>query len=203
MVEIHDGLEWHSSLGFGFYPVPPSEVYDADYFKKYQAYTDTPMGHALTQARVDLVERHYPGSVVDIGIGAGDFVQAMSGAFGYDVNPAGIEWLKSQNAWCNPYETPVSAITCWDSLEHIESPGNLLKQVRGWVFVSIPIFESCEHVLRSKHFRKDEHFWYFTHEAFVRFMQAQDFELVEYNSMESDLGRDGIGTYAFRRGNEY
>jgi hypothetical protein len=192
-------LQWDETLERGFYPVDPTGVYDASYFDKYRSYTDTEMGRDITSARVGLVNRHYAGSVVDIGIGCGDFVQAMPGAFGYDVNPTGIQWLKDRHLWCDPYEFPVNAVTCWDSLEHIKKPELLLNYVRKWVFVSIPIFEDKAHVLRSKHFRPDEHFHYFTHLSFIRFMSDQGFGLVEYNEMESDLGRDGIGTYAFRR----
>lgn len=194
-----DELVYYPESGYGFYPVKSDGVYDESYFEKYKAYTDTPMGRALNQARLDLVARHYAGPVVDIGIGCGDFVAAYDGAFGYDVNPAGIKWLKDNCLWADPYTAKVTAVTCWDSLEHIANPAILLNQVLGWVFVSIPIFENCEHILRSKHFRKDEHYLYFTHPGFVKYMAKHGFEMVEYNAMESFLGREDIGSYAFRR----
>ncbi len=192
-------LIYYPEIGYGFYPVDNSGVYDSDYFKKYQDYTNTEIGRAISQARVDLVRRHYSGAVVDIGIGCGDFVITHGNAFGYDVNPAGIEWLKEKNLWIDPYEIGADAICCWDSLEHIENPSDLIETVEKWIFVSVPIFRDAEHILKSKHFRKDEHFHYFTHDGFVSFMDSYGFEMVEYNAMESELGREDIGSYAFRR----
>lgn len=194
-----DSLIFYPEKGVGFYPVKCDGVYDESYFEKYKAYTDTEIGHKLNESRVDMVRRHYHGPVVDIGIGCGDFVSACGDAFGYDINPAGIKWLKQRNLWSDPYNAKVTAITCWDSLEHIEKPWELLNQVREWVFVSIPIFEDSGHILRSKHFRKDEHFWYFTHQGFIEFMNFYGFNMIEYSNMETEIGRDGIGSYVFRR----
>jgi len=69
------------------------------------------MGRKLTQARVDMVKKHYSGDVVDIGIGAGAFVQAMN-CKGYDINARAVEDLVESGSYVDPYKTPVDAITC-------------------------------------------------------------------------------------------
>jgi hypothetical protein len=65
--------------------------------------------------------------------------------------------------------------------------------------VSCPIYENSEHILRSKHFRKDEHCWYWTEQGLITFMRHYGFEVVESNRMESDIGREDIGTFVFKR----
>lgn len=158
------------------------------------------------QARVDLVNRHFAGTVVDIGIGSGAFLERRNGAgagrpntFGFDVNPIAAAWLKSRSLWLDPYQGQVPAVTLWDVLEHIPDFGALLDRVSAWVFVSIPIFTSAQHVLRSKHFRRDEHVWYFTSEGLIRTFDGCGFDLAAMNTVETDLGREDIGSFVFRR----
>ena len=50
--------------------------------------------------------------------------------WGYDVNPAGVAWLKDQEKLWNPYRQPCLAMSFWDSLEHIPDFPKLLEQVR-------------------------------------------------------------------------
>lgn len=159
------------------------------------------------QARVDFVNRHFGGTVVDVGIGSGAFIDRRNAAgagerpttFGFDVNPVAVAWLEARSLWLDPYQVQVPAVTFWDVLEHIPDFGALLDRVRSWVFVSVPIFTSAQHVLRSKHFRKDEHVWYFTSEGLIRTFDDCSFDLAAMNTIETDLGREDIGTFAFRR----
>ncbi|MCW4986264.1 class I SAM-dependent methyltransferase [Enterobacter mori] len=197
--EIKSGLVWLPELGMGRYPVPKDRPYDADYFSRYQEMADTDLGRELTAARIRLVARHYTGPVLDVGIGAGQFVTARPETKGYDVNPAGVEWLKERGAWANLYRDRFPALTFWDSLEHIDRPDVAVARAEQWVFVSVPIFSGAEHVIRSRHFRRDEHIWYWTHDGLVAWFGEQGFELVEHNRLETVLGREGIGSYAFAR----
>lgn len=193
-------LVWLPQRGVGFYPVPDTgDVYDAKYFKRYQEMDRTEMGHALTDARLQLVKRHHDGFLIDVGIGGGMFVGRRPSTYGYDINPHAVDWL-NQNAWyADPYAQKVPALSFWDSLEHIYDPGKILAQTTDWAFVSLPIFRDVEHILSSRHFRPDEHVWYFTHKGFIDWMGEKGFSLVEHNLCETELGRDGIGSYAFRR----
>lgn len=197
--EIKSGLVWLPELGMGRYPVPKDRPYDADYFSRYQELADTDLGRELTAARIRLVARHYTGSVLDVGIGAGQFVTARPETKGFDINPAGVEWLKERGAWANLYRDRFPALTFWDSLEHIDRPDVAVARAEKWVFVSVPIFSGAEHVIRSRHFRRDEHIWYWTHDGLVAWFGEQGFELVESNGIETQLGREGIGSYAFAR----
>jgi hypothetical protein len=192
----YEKLQWIPELGIGHYPVTECP-YDQDYFDKYVSYEGTVIEKALNAARVDFVKSHYDGWVVDIGIGSGTFVRAHGKAYGYDINPAGVKWLKEQSLYVEPKR--IVAATFWDSFEHIEDPAVILNEVTKWVFMSIPLFDCHTHVMRSKHYRKDEHFWYFTYNGICKFMEFHGFDFVAFNRMEVDIGREDIGTFAFKR----
>lgn len=195
------GLIWSPERGVGYYPVHGQTPYDAAYFDKYQGYADTPMGRALTQARINFVAAHWGDMVTDIGIGCGQFVEArgFDRTEGFDVNPAGIEWLKARDIYRDPYASPIDAATFWDSFEHIADPTEILACIRRWVFMSLPVFDGPDHALRSKHFRPDEHYWYFTRAGLVTFMAEAGFALRGHGTFETSLGREDIETFAFER----
>lgn len=197
--ELNSGLVWLPELGMGRFPVPPQRPYDQDYFLRYQQLAETPMGRELTAARLEFVARHYQGTVLDVGIGSGQFVSSYPGALGFDVNPAAVRWLHHRQLYGDLYSQYWPALTLWDVLEHIDEPQKTLQRAQKFVFVSLPVFESAEHILSSRHYRKDEHIWYWTHKGLVRWFRAQGFRCVEHNTMESSLGREGIGSYAFLR----
>lgn len=192
-------MTWIDDPGIGYLPLTGAQPYDATYFEKYLGYAQTDLGRALNEARLALVARHWTGSIVDIGIGCGQFVESRPATWGYDVNPAGVEWLRARSLYLNPYRYDTRAITCWDSLEHIADPTPLLAGVREMVFVAVPIFRNLAHVRASKHFRPDEHCWYFTRRGLIEFMGAHAFTCVEENDDETRLGREDIRSFAFRR----
>jgi len=197
---LENELVWIPAIGMGYYNVRESDMpYDAGYFARYQRQADTSIGRALTRARVELVARHYGGPVLDVGIGCGQFIDARPQTFGYDVNPAGVQWLKERGLFQDLYTESFRALTFWDALEHIADAAAAVARAGEWVFVSLPIYESAEHVVRSKHFRRDEHIWYHTDAGIRHWFRHQGFECVEHNTDETDLGREGIGSYAFRR----
>lgn len=198
---MEQGFIWSPELGIGYYPVK-DQPYDQAYFDKYVAMENTPMGVAITQARKQLVDKYvnpnHTGTVLDIGIGSGAFVKTSPNFYGLDINPAAQKWLEENNKQGD--SRGYHALTFWDSLEHIHDPDELLAQATRYVFISAPIYRDCYHVLGSKHFRKDEHCWYWTHEGLIEFMALHGFTYVEHNQMETELGREDIGTYVFSRG---
>ena len=194
---LTDCLLWSEELGMGFHPRPPMD-YSGPYFEKYKALDDTPMGEALTRARVEMVARHCQSGVVDIGIGGGRFVTEAD-CWGYDVNAEAVAWLKARNRYFDIYANATEAICCWDSLEHIPEPEQLLAQVGEWVFVSMPIYLNQWDCLRSKHYKPGEHLWYWTQSGLIAWFARQGFGCVEVNEKESELGREGITSFAFRR----
>lgn len=176
-----------------------ARLYDREYFENYRRQADTPVGRALTRARIDLVSRHYSGQLLDVGIGCGQFVEARDNTLGYDVNPAGIAWLQERGLFSDMYKQRHPALTFWDALEHIEDPGAAVDQASEWVFVSLPIYRDGEHARRSKHYKPGEHLWYHTSVGICSWFERKGFVCLESNQMESALGRDSIGSYAFRR----
>ena len=189
-------LKWLPSLGVGYYEVKESP-YDQSYFNKYVSYEGSEICTELNNSRVDLVKTYSSDYVLDIGIGSGSFIKAHGKAYGYDINPAGVAWLKERDLYMEPKQ--VYAVTFWDSFEHIRNPADILNEVTGFVFMSIPLFNGVNHILRSKHFRKDEHYWYFTQTGLVTYMNNLGFLMLESNRMESDIGREDIGSFVFKR----
>lgn len=182
--------------------------YDSEYFARFQRQASEPIGVALMQARREFVRRHWLGQLLDVGIGGGAFVELMNeGAdgregwpcLGYDVNPVGVRWLQDRGQWLDPYQHRVGAACCWDVLEHMPDFRQFTRRVQQWLFVSIPIFASAEHCAASKHFRPDEHVWYFTHSGFLATMAEQGWECRQSSRFESVLGREDIGSYALQR----
>ena len=197
-------LTWWLQHGIGYYPVEAGHApYDQDYFDSFDRNAQTELGRALMQARVNFVERHYRGTLIDVGIGSGAFVELRNqrgrSTYGYDVNPAGLAWLEQRMLLVDPHLVSFDAVTLWDVLEHIPDFQSLLANVREWVFLSLPIFRDAEHALRSKHFKPEEHYWFFSRDGLVFAMDLCGFALVSENTMETDLGREDIGTFAFRR----
>lgn len=197
--EYKNGFIFLPRIGIGYYPVPNNRPYDHKYFDKYQKMSETKLGKELTKSRIELISRHYDGLVLDVGIGSGQFVTERKNTVGFDVNQKALKWLKEKELYRNLYTHKYNALSFWDSLEHIDEPQIAIQQARNWVFVSIPIFSCAEHVIRSHHFRPTEHIWYFTHQGIINFFESEGFELKEHNTIETSLGRDGIGSYAFKR----
>lgn len=197
------GFVWLPERGMGRLWVREAP-YDADYFAKYKGYAATEMGRRITAARVDLVRRHAGEDVelIDVGIGCGDFLQAWPGPFatGYDVNPVGLEWLRTRGAYRHPLERPAEALTFWDALEHIPEPREFVAAARRWVFVSIPIVPGDGPPrLDWRHLRRDEHAWYFTRAGLIGWMREQGFRCAECTATESLLGRLDVESFAFER----
>ena len=193
-------IKWREQAGMGYLQLFDTP-YDEAYFQKYVEMSETPMGSALTEARIDLVNKYRSsGALVDIGIGSGDFMLSI-GCFGYDINPVAVEHLEIMHLLHNPYLNDIECATFWDSLEHIQDIAAILIRVKQYAFVSLPIFKNLGHILTSKHYRPDEHAWYFTDDGFHKFMDAHGFKVVEQNQMETDLGREDIGTYVCKRVN--
>jgi hypothetical protein len=204
-------LTWWQELGVGYYPVEAGAApYDPEYFARYQRQADSEIGRALMQFRIDFVARHWDGALIDVGIGSGAFVEQRNRTFeqggwscaatqGFDINPAAVAWLEQRGLFADPYRPRVSALSFWDVLEHIEDFRPLLANATRWVFTSLPIFRDAAHVLQSKHYRKDEHIWYFTRDGLVAVMREQGFILVEESDQETRIGREDISAFAFRR----
>lgn len=208
------GLTWFPEAGVGYFEcVGVETVYDQAYFDRYAVQAETAIGRRLNGFRATLTERAIarlaPADrvVLDVGIGDGAFLRTAadigvtyaSQLKGFDVNPAGIAWLEAREAWGDLYGRTWPVATFWDSLEHIREPAQALNQVETFAIVSIPTFRDCEHVLASRHYRRDEHYWYFTRSGFLRFAASCGFECLDVLATETAIGREDIETFVLRR----
>lgn len=202
-------LVWSPALGVGYRHVTadPSKVYDDAYLAKYDEYAETALGDALTSARAQLVLAHAAprATVLDIGCAAGCVVNRLRArglaAYGHDVIPAAVKRL---GPWGepDPLRRPpgwFTDATFFDSLEHIPEPWYLLDAVASRAYVSIPVFTDDDDVLASRHYRPDEHYWYFTRLGFIRFADALGWECVALSDMETREGRESIATFTLYR----
>jgi len=192
-----DALQWIDPIGIGWLPVFGESLYGREYWDEYRKRDSTKMGAALTASRLSLVRKFLANGaddMVDVGIGGGAFVSSAQ-CFGHDVNPYALEWLGDRQ-WDG---RAVGAMTMWDVIEHLKEPRELLDHCRKLLFVSTPIYRDRAHVLQSRHFKPREHLIYCTHEGFQFLMRGYGFEMIYHDTRESDLGRDGIGSYVFRR----
>jgi len=206
-------LVWYPELEYGYFPVDDylatigqseTGIYDKAYFDKYKEYVCDD-SNPINDARKAFVDKFVPGLVgADVGIGCGTFVKSMGDHwYGFDVNPAGVEWLQQSQRYCNIYDTSrpptIEVMTFWDSLEHIKDLQSLFEVLPKHVFVSLPIFSSDEDILASKHFRKDEHFHYFTEPSFLRLFENHGYDCLDINDEESVLGRESIMSFYFKK----
>lgn len=199
-------LIWWPHKGYGVHLPDENTVvsYDDAYLDKCKDREETEVGKKLVDLRGELTHKHlWLSEVVDVGVGAMSFIKQRASVQlktrGYDINPFIVGVLKDAGLFVDVMTTQVDNVTCWDSLEHMLSPEAMLKNVRKKVLMSIPIFDSAEHVVRSKHYKPGEHIWYFTEAGLLRWMREQGFGLIERNRDEERYGREGIGTYVFAR----
>ena len=195
------GLIWLPEKGWG-YCASKGFDYDSNYFEHYADLEGTEISDRLNAVRVELVNRYTKGMVLDVGIGAGTFIKSRNGnTFGYDINPVGIDWLRRQGLFLDPYECDlraIPAVTFWDSLEHID-PHDILNHIQHLAFISMPIYRDLEHLLSSKHFKKNEHCYYFTSDGLILWMRGYGFKCEEFNTSEVKCGREDIGAFVFSR----
>ncbi len=215
-----DGLIWSPADQMGFYDVDAhlarngaAQVYGETYFQKYQEMDATPMAEQLNLFRCHMVMDNFPAQakpvrILDVGIGGGGFLKSLlkresmaperMEVWGVDINPFAISWLQDRRM-LGDLDSYYDLVTFWDSLEHFRDPSLPLACVGSRAIVSIPIFRDAEHAMASKHFRRDEHFWYFTRAGFIGWAERQGFCVADVRIHESLLGREDIETFVLVR----
>jgi hypothetical protein len=184
------------------YDMSASVEYDQPYFDKCFSYEDQDIALAINNGRINLVKRHFGlGNVLDIGVGSGEFIKKRPHTFGYDINPAAIAWLKENGKWREDFGD-FNAFTFWDVIEHVKNPFDYFSQIipGSFLFTSLPIFVDLYRIRDSKHYRPNEHYYYWTKNGFIDWMKAYGFRFLEYSDFETRAGRDRIGSFAFRLG---
>jgi hypothetical protein len=183
-------------------------IYDSAYLEKYRQYASTDLGRALTAKRVEALRIAHDflglfdqSRVLDVGCAAGAFVAAANeagfDAYGYDVMPQAMDALGNRAALPSD---GAHICTFWDSLEHMVDPESALRWASRGILVSIPVAETREEWLSSRHFRPGEHLHYWSRAGFVQWVrQRSELRLLWDSDFETVLGRDRIHTYLFGR----
>lgn len=185
-----------------------SVMYGKDYYYKYVKYENTDIGKKLNAYRLEFVKKwQSKGSILDIGVGSGTFLKAASkyyvNASGYDINPYSILWLNNNNMYFDIYKYDINfnTITFWDSLEHIKDPQIILDKIKigTRIFISLPIFDDINNVKASKHYRPNEHYYYFDNNGLIKWLRRHSFKLITCSNLEIRAGREDIKTYLFEK----
>jgi len=191
---------WEIDKTYGVLEIIPRN-YDAEYFHKYEEYAKTPMGARLTEGRINFVDRWHSGKLLDVGIGCGQFLTARVDTYGYDINPVAVEMLKKIGKYADWKDSVFPAYSFFDSFEHIKDHAPLLDSMppNTLIFMSIPIFRDVRHIFDSKHFRPDEHYWYFTAQGLIKHMVDYGFCCLDVDNFEIRAGREDIWSFVFKR----
>lgn len=188
------------------FPMKVLAKYDKTYLNKCLGYEGSDISNKINDGRIKAVAK-YSGEThrcLDIGIGSGEFIKRRNKydriTFGTDVNRSAIDWLKEFKCLREDL-TEFDCFTMWDVLEHVETPESYFKRMsKGSVlYVSIPIFESLNDIVESRHYRPNEHLYYFTHAGFVAYMNNWGFRILEVQDFETKAGRENIKTYICKK----
>lgn len=177
--------------------------YDKEYYQKYVNFQNTEISKKINIGRKNITEK-YCGSVLDMGIGSGEFIRnCQIKAYGFDINECAIKWLKDLNLFVNPYENMpnVDGMTFWDSLEHMTNPNAILSLFKKnqYALISLPTFDNMPNIKNSKHYRPNEHYYYFTIDGMLKYMNDSGFQVIEIDDFETKAGRESITTFVFRK----
>lgn len=204
---LDDGGISVTSEGIAYQPCYSPLEYGKDYFDRYQSLKGSSVARCLNQKRTQLLSKYGSRWNLDIGVGSGEFIETFEAgggeSLGYDVNPFGITWLRDRGCFFDPHHDISSEIfdtaTMWDSLEHLPNPSCLLKLLGvRLIFISIPVINDFQFLTTWKHFKPDEHIFYFSERGLEFLMNANGFRLLEKNRMEEECGREDIGTFVFK-----
>jgi len=197
-------LSWDSDKQVGFYPVT-EPWYDDEYFEASVSNSKSEIADNLNKFRVEIVNKYISGKVLDFGCGCGQFIEYRGNSLGFDICPKAISELRKKGRYIDFWNggmkgADIDGITMFDVLEHIRNPELALSQIKcKWLIISVPIFESKEKALASRHFKPREHFWYFSHKSIIALLNDNGFEMVERRDDETRIGRAEIQTYVFKK----
>lgn len=175
--------------------------YDAEYYDRCKSYEDQEIALKINAGRIALVAKFLgQNRIADIGIGSGEFIKKRPNTFGRDVNPVAIEWLKRNDLWAERLDE-FAGYTFWDVIEHVPQPDVYFRHIglHSYLFTSIPIFTDIGAIRQSKHYRPNEHLYYFTEPGFVAWMTAHGFMHLDTQDFETAAGRESILSFAFKR----
>jgi len=166
--------------------------YDFDYSNKYNSYGER--SRYLSYLRYGVligVIQHIPTSLLDVGYGNGDFLEACKNSipnlYGCDVSdypiPDGCTKIQIN-------DVPVEVTCFFDSLEHFEDISFIKTLNTSYVYISVPW---C-HYLSDKwfknwyHRRENEHIYHFNKDSLIAFFQENGYTCI-YSGSHEDIIR--------------
>lgn len=132
-----------------------------------------------------------PNSIMDIGVGNGDFIktakQIVSNCFINDIVKHDVEGT----TWVDDITNQeVEVITMFDVLEHMEDM-TIIKDFKcNYLVISLPNCElgtNDEWFSTWKHRKPDEHLHHFTRESLVKFIESNGYTLVNISNIEDTI----------------
>tara|TARA_Y100000310_G_scaffold112639_1_gene111126 strand:+ start:193 stop:804 length:612 start_codon:yes stop_codon:yes gene_type:complete len=186
--------------------VDTSELYTPDYVKAYIEYDRNPKGLVLSQARQTALNFVDAGKLLDIGCGAGSFMDIMRASGwaveGVDINSAAVTYCESKNHVCSEVdvdkaswpssEGDYNAITLFDLVEHVSDPQYLLYRISkilapgGVVVISTPRIPA-DGFGEWKHLKWDEHVSYFDEVSLSKMLASLGYQLVRMCYLEDHV----------------
>lgn len=139
---------------------------------------------------------HVPNSILDVGYGNGDFLNAcketVKKCYGHDVSdvypvPSGVEYID------DIYDKEFDVVCFFDVLEHLEDIYEIKNLKAKYVVVSLPHchYESDEWFANWKHRKPNEHLWHFNKESLINFMSEIGYTVINTSNVE-DVIRKGV-----------
>jgi len=172
--------------------------YDFDYSNDYNKLGE--IGKRMSYLRLGYllgVLDFTPKSILDIGYGNGDFLEACVNAiplcYGQDLSPypvpVGAEKVDS-------LDIEVDVITMFDVLEHWENIYDIQHLKCKYLYVSLPNcdYKSNEWFESWKHRKPNEHLWFFDKDSLIRFMSEVGFEYVATSYVEDIIRKDALNS---------
>lgn len=162
-------------------------IYDQAYYKRYKKRAKSKKGQEIYRSRWELVEKYCHGdmTLLDYGCGPGAFHESSANGFktsGYDVNP--------HCGFSVPPLHDIDIMTMWDVIEHLDDPSEPINTFRPkYLFISTPNVEAVGHweVEDWKHYRPDEHLWYFGLNSLTGLLARLGYEILEFNYEEGGI----------------
>jgi len=170
--------------------------YDFEYSNNYNKLGET--GKRMSYLRLGYllgVLKITPKSILDIGYGNGDFLEACTNiipaCYGYDLSPYPVP---NNAIKINSLDIEVDVITMFDVLEHWDDIYDIKDLKCSYLYISLPNcdYKSNEWFINWKHRKPNEHLWFFNKNSLINFMKEVGFEYIDISYIEDVIRIDPI-----------
>lgn len=137
-----------------------------------------------------------PNSILDVGYGSGDFLQACAQlipkCYGNDIT--GYPIPQEATFIEDIYKDFFDVITFFDVLEHFEDISIINKLKCNYICISLPwcVYKDDEWFINWKHRRPGEHLHHFNEVSLVNFFKKYNYSLVNYTNIEDAVRQDKL-----------